>query len=73
MSNTNMSRRLKRIESELAPPSDKPGVMIILSSPGKPDEIIEMPSVDPLRRRRMLRIPGQGEKDSGVNAKTIPG
>ena len=39
MSNRNISRRLKKIESELAPPSDKPRVMIIVSTPGKPDEI----------------------------------
>ena len=39
MSNRNISRRLKKIESELAPPSDKPGVIIIVSGPGKPDEI----------------------------------
>ena len=39
MSNRNISRRLKKIESELAPPSDKPGVIIIVSTPGKPDEI----------------------------------
>ena len=34
------------------PPSDKPGVFIIVSSPGKPDEIREMPAVSPNRRRR---------------------
>ena len=50
MSNTNMSRRLKRIESELAPPSDKPRVFIIVSSPGKPDEIREI-SLETGRKR----------------------
>ena len=50
MSNTNISRRLKRIEAELAPPKDKPRVFIIVSSPGRPDEIREI-SLEPDRRR----------------------
>ena len=58
MSNTNMSRRLKRIESELAPPSDKPGVIVIISTPGRPDEIREI-SLEPGRKRTWLANGGR--------------
>ena len=53
MSNKNMSRRLKRIESALAPPKDKPGVIIIVSTPGRPDEIRKI-SLEPGRKRTGL-------------------
>jgi len=32
---------LERLEAELAPPSDKPALTILLTSPGQPDRIIE--------------------------------
>ena len=58
MSNTNISRRLKRIESELAPPSTKPVVFIIVSTPGKPDKIREI-SLEPDRKRPWLANGGR--------------
>jgi hypothetical protein len=58
MSNTNMSRRLKRLESELAPPSKKPVLVLIVTSPGKPAEIREL-SFEPGRKRTWLANGGR--------------
>jgi hypothetical protein len=52
MPTKNLSRRLERLEAELAPPSDKPALTILLSSPGQPDRIIEVRGSEPTGRRR---------------------
>ena len=38
----NLSRRLERLEAELTPSSDEPALTIVVTSVGKPDEIIEV-------------------------------
>jgi hypothetical protein len=53
-----MSRRLKRIESELAPPSKKPVLVLIVTSPGKPAEIREL-SLEPGRKPTWLANGGR--------------
>ena len=55
MSDRNISRRLKKIESELAPPSDQPGIIIIVSTPGRHDEIREI-SLEPRRKPTWVGI-----------------
>jgi hypothetical protein len=45
-------RRIERFEAELAPPSDKPALTIIVTSPGKPDWTIEVQGTEPTGRRR---------------------
>ena len=58
-SNTSLSRRLKIIETELTRPRDKPGVTIIIASPGRATtEIIAVPSVRSNRPGRLR----QGER-----------
>jgi len=49
-----LTRRLERLEMELAPISDKPALTILLTSVGQPDHIIEVHRTAPpdLRRRR---------------------
>jgi len=58
MGDTNMSRRLKRLESELAPPSKKPVLVLIVTSPGRPDEIRKI-SFEPGRKRTWLANGGR--------------
>jgi len=48
----NLTRRLERLEAELAPPTDEPALTILLTSPGRPDEIIEVRGTEPVDRRR---------------------
>jgi hypothetical protein len=48
----NLARRLERLEAEIAPPSDKPALTILLTSPGQPDRIIEVRGAEPTGRRR---------------------
>jgi hypothetical protein len=43
---------LERLEAELAPPSEKPGLTIIVTGPGETDEIIEVRGTEPISRRR---------------------
>jgi hypothetical protein len=62
MSNTSLSRRLKIIETELTRPRDKPGVTIIIASPGEPDEIIAVPSVRSNRPGRLRQGNGGRER-----------
>jgi hypothetical protein len=50
--NRNLARRLERLEAELAPPSDKPALTILVTSPGKPDWTIEVRGTEPADRRR---------------------
>ena len=38
----NLTRRLERLEAELAPPADEPALTILFTSPGQPDRIIEV-------------------------------
>jgi hypothetical protein len=52
MPTRNLSRRLERLEAELAPPSEKPGLTIIVTGPGETDEIIEVRGTEPISRRR---------------------
>jgi len=52
MSSRNLARRLGRLEAELAPPSEEQVVMIIVTSPGRPDEIKELRFPVPQGRRR---------------------
>jgi hypothetical protein len=42
---------LERIEAELTPSSHEPVLTIVLTSPGEPDEIIELRGVGPNGRR----------------------
>jgi len=48
----NLTRRLERLEAELAPPDDKPALTIHLTSVGQPDQIIEVHGDKNTRRRR---------------------
>jgi hypothetical protein len=52
MPTRNLSRRLDRLEAELAPRSDEPVLTILVTSPGQPDEIIEVRGTAPTGRRR---------------------
>ena len=47
-------RRLKRLEAELAPPSDEPLLTIVVTRIGstKPDRTIELRGIEPADRRR---------------------
>ena len=46
MMSRNLSRRLERLEAELAPPSDEPVLTIVVTSSGQLDQIIEMRGTD---------------------------
>jgi len=48
----NLTRRLERLEAELAPPSDEPALTIVVTSPGKRDWTIEVHGTEPTGRRR---------------------
>jgi len=52
MSSRNLSRRLERLEAELAPPSEESVLTLIVTSPGQPDEIRELRFPVPQGRRR---------------------
>jgi hypothetical protein len=52
MSSRNLSRRLERLDAELAPPSDEPALTILLTSPGQPDQIIRVYGTESADRRR---------------------
>jgi hypothetical protein len=43
----NLARRLERLEAELAPRSDKPAPMIVVTYVGQPDRIIEVEGAEP--------------------------
>ena len=43
----NLARRLERLEVELTPSGDEPVLTIIVTSPGEPNEIIELRGVEP--------------------------
>jgi hypothetical protein len=62
MSSRNLSRRLERLEAELAPPSDEPALTIVVTSPGEPDEIIEVRGTEPTGRRRPWQRKGGHQK-----------
>jgi hypothetical protein len=51
-------RRVERIESILTPPTEGPGMIVIISTPGMPDEIRVVPSLEPPRQRRTRRAYG---------------
>lgn len=52
MSSKNLSRRLERLEAELAPARDPEVLTITVTSIGVPDRTIEMQLQKPTRRRR---------------------
>jgi hypothetical protein len=52
MPSRSLTRRLERLEAELAPPSGEPALTILVTSPGQPDRIIEMRGAKPNGRRR---------------------
>ena len=52
MASKNLIRRLDRLEAELAPPSDEPVLRIVVTSPGEPDEIIEVRKAQSIGQRR---------------------
>ncbi len=62
MPSRNLSRRLQRLEAELAPPSDKPALTIVVTCVGKPDRIIEVRGAEPTGRRRPSRRYGGRER-----------
>jgi hypothetical protein len=62
MPSRNLSRRLERLEAELAPPSDEPALTITVTSPGKPDWIIEVHGTEPTGRRRPWQRNGGRER-----------
>jgi hypothetical protein len=62
MPSRNLTRRLDRLEAELAPPSDKPGLTIIVTGPGETDEIIEVRGIEPTGRRRPWQRKGGRER-----------
>ena len=47
-----LTRRLERLEAELAPPDDKPALTIVLTGVGHPDRIIEVRRTGTADRRR---------------------
>jgi len=62
MSSRNLARRLERLEAELAPPSEERVVMLIVTSPGRPDEIKELHYPAPKGRRRRWQWNGGRER-----------
>ena len=50
-----LARRLERLEADLAPPDDEPALTILLTSPGQPDQIIEVHGSESVDRRRRPR------------------
>ena len=62
MSRRNIARRLERLEAELAPPNKPPGVTLIFSSPGVPDEIRQLRFEMPAHRRSRAWPPRRGFK-----------
>ena len=48
----NLTRRLEQLEAELAPPDDEPALRILVTSPGQPDQIIEVHGDKNTGRRR---------------------
>ena len=52
-----LSRRLKRLEAELAPSGDEPALTILLTSPGQPDQIIKVYGTESADRRRRPWLP----------------
>jgi hypothetical protein len=47
-----LARRLERLEAGLAPPDDEPALRILVTSPGQPDQIIEVHGDKNAGRRR---------------------
>jgi len=52
MTNRTRTRRLERLEASLAPPEDEPALRIRVTSPGEPDEIVEVRGNERADRRR---------------------
>jgi len=65
MPTRNLSRRLERLEAELALPSNEPGLTIVVTSPGKPDWTIDVRGTEPTGRRRPWHS-ALGHLDSAV-------
>jgi hypothetical protein len=59
-----LARRLERLEAELAPPDDEPAMTILLTSPGQPDQIIEVHGDKNTGRRRQPWSPRRTFKGS---------
>ena len=62
MPSRSLTRRLERLEVELAPPSDKPALTILLTSPGQPDRIIEVHGTEPTGHQRPWQRNGGRER-----------
>jgi transposase-like protein len=59
----NIVRRLERLETHLAPPSDEPAMVIHMTCVGHPDRIIEVHGDYTAARRREPWSPRRGFKD----------
>jgi len=57
-----LSRRLERLEAELAPPSDEQVLMVVVTSIDRPDEVIELRWPKPKGRRRRWQWNGGRER-----------
>ena len=72
MSSRNFSRRLERLEAELAPRSDKPALTILVTSPGQPDRIIEVHGNKTADRRRRPGHRGEHSRRRGETDQQAP-
>ena len=52
-----LSRRLERLEAELAPNDEKPALTILVTSVGQPDKIIQMYGAKTADQRRRRSSP----------------
>jgi hypothetical protein len=62
MPSRSLTRRLERLEAELAPPSDEPALTIVVTCVGQPDRIIEVHGTEPTGRRRPWQRNGGHER-----------
>jgi hypothetical protein len=62
MPSRNLTRRLERLEAELAPLSDEPALTIVVTCVGQPDRIIEVHGTEPTGRRRPWQRNGGHER-----------